>query len=199
MHRTYRQAPGRGIDLGPSACVAPSASPFASGVPMPSRSPMRASSASDRAPIFSMTRARWTLMVFSTVPRSPAICLFNFPATTWSSTSRSRGVSVASRSRTSAMSRCARRATLSVSTASPTAASRSSSFTGLERKFSAPARIARTLVGMSPWPVMNTIGSGQPASTSRRCNSSPSTPGIATSSTRQPGAAAIVLAQELFG
>jgi hypothetical protein len=46
-----------------------------------------------------ITWARWTLTVCSTVSRSPAICSFNLPATTYSSASRSRGVSVARRAR----------------------------------------------------------------------------------------------------
>ncbi len=111
---------------------------------------MRASSASDRAPIFSMTRARWTLMVFSTVPRSPAICLFNFPATTMF-----EHLSLA---------RCERREPFADDRHVPLRKTGNavrldrlsdgpeqipSSLTGLERKFSAPARIARTLVGMS--------------------------------------------------
>src|SRR5690349_20689868 len=38
---------------------------------------MRTSSASDWTCIFLMTRPRWTLIVFSQVPRVAAICLFN--------------------------------------------------------------------------------------------------------------------------
>ena len=56
---------------------------------------MRTRSATVRMPSFSIIRLRWTLMVFSTVPRSPAICLLSRPATTCVSTSRSRGVRVA--------------------------------------------------------------------------------------------------------
>ncbi len=51
---------------------------------------MRASSATEPAPIFCMTWALWNFTVRSAMPRSPAICLFNRPATTPSSTSRSR-------------------------------------------------------------------------------------------------------------
>src|SRR5260370_15064411 len=53
------------------------------------------------APIFSLTRPRWTLIVPSVVPSCEAICLLSMPAITHLSTSNSRGVSVASRSRTS--------------------------------------------------------------------------------------------------
>ena len=70
---------------------------FHHSVPAFSRSVRRTSSATECTFIFSITRARWTLMVFSTVPRSSAISLFSCPETTWSKTSRSRGVSVASR------------------------------------------------------------------------------------------------------
>src|SRR4029077_11456096 len=59
------------------------------------------SSATDVAPIFSITRPRWTLIVPSVVPNCAAICLLSMPATTPLSTSNSRGVSVPSRSRTS--------------------------------------------------------------------------------------------------
>src|SRR5438445_2971743 len=55
-------------------------------------STMRTRSATVRMPSFSIILLRWTLMVFSTVPRSPAICLLSRPATTCVSTSRSRGV-----------------------------------------------------------------------------------------------------------
>ena len=61
---------------------------------MPAFSAMRTRSATVRTPSFSIIRLRWTLMVFSTVPRSPAICLLSRPATTCVSTSRSRGVKV---------------------------------------------------------------------------------------------------------
>src|SRR6476620_5350549 len=57
-------------------------------------SAMRTRSATVRMPSFSIIRLRWTLMVFSTVPSSPAICLFSRPATTCVRTSCSRGVSL---------------------------------------------------------------------------------------------------------
>src|SRR5262245_23825747 len=53
--------------------------------------------ASERTPSLRMRRALCTLIVFSTVPRWPAICLLRRPATMCPSTSRSRGVSAASR------------------------------------------------------------------------------------------------------
>ena len=52
----------------------------------------RTRSAIVRTPIFSMIRLRCTLIVFSTVPRSQAICLFSRPEITCLSTSPSRGV-----------------------------------------------------------------------------------------------------------
>ena len=48
--------------------------------------------------------------------------------------------------------------------------------------------LARTLMGMSPCPVMNTTGRRTPSSSSFCWNSSPLMPGMRTSSTRQPGA-----------
>src|SRR5207249_7874232 len=64
---------------------------------IPQRSVSRTNSATDCTLIFCITRARWTLTVCWTVPRSAAICLFNLPLTTYLSTSRSRGVSLARR------------------------------------------------------------------------------------------------------
>ena len=52
---------------------------------------MLTSSASEAAAIFRITLPRWALTVISEIPRSAAICLFSKPATTSSSTSRSRG------------------------------------------------------------------------------------------------------------
>ena len=70
-----------------------------------------------------------------------------------------------------------------------TAATRAAALTGLVRKSAAPALIARTDIGMSPCPVMNTIGRASTASASRRWSSSPSMPGRLTSRTRHAGAA----------
>ena len=64
---------------------------------------------------------------------------------------------------------------------------RSSDATGLVRKSSAPALIARTVVGMSGFPVMNMIGSVEPSSASRFCSPGPSRPGICTSRRMQLG------------
>ena len=71
---------------------------------MPARCASRTRAASVRACIFCMTRARWTLIVCSIVPRSAAICLLSLPDRTCARTSRSRGVSVANRRRMSAIS-----------------------------------------------------------------------------------------------
>jgi hypothetical protein len=49
---------------------------------IPIRAAIPTNSASERVPIFSMTRARWILIVFSAMPRSAAICLLSWPATT---------------------------------------------------------------------------------------------------------------------
>src|SRR5258705_10266828 len=80
-------------------------------------SAMRTRSATVRRPSFSIIRLRWTLMVFSTVPRSPAICLLSRPATTWVSTCRSRGVKVLSFARTNSSSERRRRTSASHSSA----------------------------------------------------------------------------------
>ena len=67
------------------------------------------------------------------------------------------------------------------------ALSRSSPFTGLVRKSTAPRFIACTLMGMSPWPVRKTIGGSWPLAIRACWSSRPFSPGMATSSTRQPG------------
>ena len=54
---------------------------------------MRTSCASDCAPIFSMTLARWISTVRWLTPRSPAMTLLALPLVTSASTSCSRGVS----------------------------------------------------------------------------------------------------------
>ena len=90
--------------------------------PIPSRPAMCISSALVLACIRSMIRARWNLTVCSTTPNSAAICLLSFPAASASSTSRSRGVRLATRWRISAESASARRAAASCSIALRTAA-----------------------------------------------------------------------------
>ena len=57
---------------------------------VPLRSVKRANSATDCTFIFAITWARCILTVASVTPRSSATCLFNCPAATCSSTSRSR-------------------------------------------------------------------------------------------------------------
>jgi hypothetical protein len=52
------------------------------GTVTPAASASRTSSATDPARNFSMTRARWTLTVFSPMPSATAICLFSMPVTT---------------------------------------------------------------------------------------------------------------------
>src|SRR5256884_8547956 len=71
---------------------------FHLGTMTPTWSASRTSSATDPARIFSMTRARCTLTVFSQTRRSAAICLFSIPVATRANTSVSRGVSVFTRS-----------------------------------------------------------------------------------------------------
>ena len=74
---------------------------------------MRTSSASEPASIFCMTCARWISTVRWLTPRSPATILFALPCVTRSSTSRSRGLRDARRSRIRSVWR--RRARFSVS------------------------------------------------------------------------------------
>src|SRR5260370_1382017 len=73
--------------------------------------------------------------------------------------------------------------------------SRSSSANGFVRNSSAPALIARTDVGMSPWPVRKMIGIWISALASSRCRSSPFNPGRCTSRTRQLATSARGLAR----
>jgi len=51
-----------------------------------------------------MARPRWTFTVFSAVPSSAAICLFNMPVITSCITSNSRGVSLSMRACASRLS-----------------------------------------------------------------------------------------------
>ncbi len=120
------------------------------------------------------------------MPSSSAICLLSLPRITRPNTCRSRVVSVSNRLRNPRSSaRCAR-ATVSCATAARTAASSASRFTGLVRKSTAPAFIARTLVSTSPRPVRKTIGRDSAARPRTACSSTPFMPGRATSSSRQP-------------
>ena len=64
-----------------------------------------------------------------------------------------------------------------------------SSLNGLVRNSTAPALIARTLIGTSPYPVMKMIGIPV-RSASCCCSSRPFSPGSDTSSTRQQGTVA---------
>ena len=62
----------------------------------PPSSASRTNSASDPARIFSMTRPRCTLTIFSLTPSSDAICLLSIPVTTSAKTSASRAVKLPS-------------------------------------------------------------------------------------------------------
>ena len=64
--------------------------------------------------------------------------------------------------------------------------SSSSSLNGFSMKSTAPAFIARTAIGTSPWPVMMMIGILIWFSRKYCCSSSPLMPGMRTSSSRQP-------------
>src|SRR5262245_1216555 len=69
------------------------------------------------------------------------------------------------------------------------ASSSTPSLNGLVRNSTAPAFIARTVIGTSPYPVMKMIGISD-RSASCCCRSRPLSPGSVTSSTRQHGTAA---------
>lgn len=122
---------------------------------------------------FSIMCPRWDLTVVSAVQSSRTICLFSFPARTRSSTSRSRGVKVASPASRSAFSRCRWRSTASARRASSTAPRSSAFRTGLGRKVTAPAFIARTDIPMSPCAVRKMIGRVMPRAASTLCSSRP--------------------------
>ena len=69
--------------------------------------------------------------------------------------------------------------------------------TGLVRKSTAPAFIARTLEATSACPVRKTTGSATPWRRSASCRSRPEGPGIRTSSSRQPGRSGRRMQQEV--
>ncbi len=127
-------------------------------------------------------------MVFSTVPRSPAICLLSFPATTCVSTSRSRGVNVASL--------CFDRCNFVVNSSRPSVA-RLSLRDGLEEildlhRFGqeidrAPPSSRAHLVGCLPFPVRNITGLIEPGGCERFLKSKTVKSGMETSNTAQPG------------
>ena len=63
--------------------------------------------------------------------------------------------------------------------------SNASSEKGFSRKSNAPARIARTANGTSPWPVIRMTGNAGYFAATAACNSNPSMPGMRISVTRQ--------------
>jgi len=153
-----------------------------------SRAADRTRSASESAFIFRITWPRCALTVISLVPNSEATCLFSRPATTQAMTSRSRRVREAYRSRSALSSAASSSATRLRSMASRIAFSSSSSAKGLIRNSTAPAFIARTVIGTSPWPVMKMIGRVLWSPAMRCWRSRPFRSGSFTSSTRQHGA-----------
>ena len=62
----------------------------------------------------------------------------------------------------------------------------------------APAFMARTVIGTSPWPEMKMIGMSIRSAATRFCSSRPSRSGRVTSSTRQFGAGDWWTGQELL-
>ncbi len=148
---------------------------------------MSVRSAREAAAIFCMIRARWTLIVASVIPRSDAVCLFSWPATTWSRTSRSRSVSdsyLLPRDRKLA----------SLDQGLP-AQFEPDAHRGLQHAFShgllqkidGSTFIARVASGIPPNPVRNTAGGALPACCSRSYKSIPEVPESRTSSTRHVG------------
>ena len=124
-------------------------------------------------PIFFIRLARCSFRVISLKPSSPVACLFIRPPQTSFITCNSRGASVAWRSMsrwtTGRSARCWRW----FSSARVTASSMSRSRNGFARQWAAPARMARTVIGMSPWLVMEMIGVRLPSARSRACSSRP--------------------------
>src|SRR6267142_1486660 len=78
------------------------------------------------------------------------------------------------------------------------AAIKSASAYGLVKNSSAPALMARTDVGMSPWPVRKMIDVRAPEFASRCCRSRPLRPGSCTSKIRQLGTSAQRLARNAW-
>ena len=137
--------------------------------------------------ILSIAFARCAFPVRSEIPSSIAICLLSFPATTsnqdraftWRQMFVARfqlalGASVGSTSASRARAvRTADRST--------------SRWTGFVRKSTAPAFMALTLIGISPWPVRKMIGKASSGPLNAVWSSRPLEPGMRTSSTTHPG------------
>ena len=151
----------------------------------PSASAILTSSGSDRAPIFCITRPRWALTVISSMPSSPAICLFIMPAVTRAITSSSLGLRVSRCDLRAASCRSAARRLWSRSSAAITASSMSCSRNGFIRKSTAPPFMALTDTETSLSAVMKMMGMESFACASSVCRSRPLNLGILTSSTRQ--------------
>src|SRR5258708_469726 len=100
-------------------------------------------------------------------------------------TSRSRGLSRSQLARSDVAASSASRTCRSRCRAAATASSMSWSRNGLARKSTAPAFMARTDIGMSPWPVMKMMGMWMFACWSWAWKSRPLTPGRRMWSTRQ--------------
>jgi hypothetical protein len=118
---------------------------------------------------------------------SMAMTLLALPLATACATSRSRAVSVsralwAARACASCVASRTLRATARV-----TASNNTWSLQGFSKKSLAPAFIACTAIGRSPWPLRKITGSLMPRCCSSGCSSSPLIKGMRTSSSRQPG------------
>jgi len=153
-------------------------------------------SASDLAPIFRVAWPRCTFTVISVTPISAATCLFNSPPVTHAMTSCSRGVRESNLARNAETAFSFSRLTFARSMPDCTASNKSWSRKGLVRNSTAPAFIALTDIGMSPWPVMNMTGISILALANSAWKSSPPVPGSRTSRIRQHGASGRFVARK---
>src|SRR6478672_10784136 len=147
---------------------------------------MRMSSDRLFACIFVIRLARYTSTVRGLMPRACAMVLFALPATSPSSTWRSRSESEARRAATKVSSSDLRPSFLPRSSAARTARRIASSANGFSMKSRAPDFIASTASGMSPCPVITMTGSLMFLARNRCRSSMPVMSGMRTSVIRQP-------------
>jgi hypothetical protein len=105
-----------------------------------------------------IARARCISTVLTLRESRPAISRLDSPSVTASATSRSRGVSAATRLAASSRAGPSLRRRASISMARRTISRSASARKGFSTKSMAPARTARSAIGMSPWPLRKTTG-----------------------------------------
>src|SRR4029077_20899352 len=127
-------------------------------VPGSAESAKRISAESECEPVFFMTAARWFSTVRWLMPRSAAMFLLGWPATPssmiwrWRAVRPARRVAAASRRTDNlAESRVCSRARSMLANSSPRPI-------GFSMKSAAPAFMASTAIGTSPWPVIMIAG-----------------------------------------